>query len=113
MSDFYKNTKETSERNYRHFYRKPNFWLKMLLTKDKENMEENVIELSQEEMDAIDAEQAPVIEEAPKDPCEFAFGGYVFKSVSPEDGLHDAVRNDGAHCQVRIESGELKKIVYK
>lgn len=85
-------------------------------------MEENVIELSQEEMDAIDAEQIAISNggvgatdgiEIAKDPCEFVFGGYVFKSVSPEDGLHDAVRNDGAHCQVRIESGELKKIVYK
>ena len=107
MSDFYTKIKETAKRN-KAWMEKPNFWLKMLR---KEKMENEIIKRSDEEMAVLDEEMAAV--EVLKDPLRFEFGGYSFKSVSAEDGLHDAERNDGALCQIKIESGELKKIVYK
>lgn len=80
-------------------------------------MEEDVIELTQEQMDTIDeaieSEKVSVVVEPLRNPCEFAFGGYVFKTSSHYDGAHQAVRSDGVECEVILLSGKLKKIIYK
>jgi hypothetical protein len=78
-------------------------------------MDEEIIILTEKEKLAIDEESGEILEIVEiekKDPSIFEHGGYSFKASSIEDGLHDAVRNDGIICQVQIVNGELKKIKY-